>query len=120
MRFLANENFPGDAVSALQARGHDVVWVRTSAPGSSDIEVLNYAQREDRILITFDKDFGELAFRSGLPSSSGIILFRIATRSAAYVAKVAIAALESRSNWAGAFSVINDDRIRMTPLPSKR
>jgi len=34
MRFLANENFPGDAVAALKAAGHDIVWVRTVAPGS--------------------------------------------------------------------------------------
>ena len=36
MRFLANENFPGDAVTALQAAGHDVVWVRTAEPGTED------------------------------------------------------------------------------------
>lgn len=39
MRFLANENFPGDAVSALRERGHDVVWIRTDAPGISDPDV---------------------------------------------------------------------------------
>jgi hypothetical protein len=38
MRFLTNENFPGAAVRALQASGHDVVWVRTAAPGFSTIE----------------------------------------------------------------------------------
>jgi hypothetical protein len=36
MRILANENIPRDAVEALQARGHDVAWLRTDAPGSSD------------------------------------------------------------------------------------
>ena len=40
MRFLANENFPGTAVAALNAAGHDVVWIRTTAPGSTDREVL--------------------------------------------------------------------------------
>jgi Domain of unknown function (DUF5615) len=40
MRFLANENFPGAAVAALVAAGHDVVWIRTTAPGSTDREVL--------------------------------------------------------------------------------
>ena len=38
MRFLANENFPGTAVTALVAVGHDVVWVRNAAPGMSDPE----------------------------------------------------------------------------------
>jgi hypothetical protein len=36
MRFLADENFPDGAVTALQARGHDVVWIRTAAPGRRD------------------------------------------------------------------------------------
>jgi predicted nuclease of predicted toxin-antitoxin system len=62
MHILAHENFPGDTVAVLRQRGHDVVWVRTEAPGSSDQEVLERAQAEDRIVATFDKDFGELAF----------------------------------------------------------
>jgi Domain of unknown function (DUF5615) len=36
MRFLANENFPGDAVTQLKAAGHDIVWVRVAAPGIKD------------------------------------------------------------------------------------
>jgi predicted nuclease of predicted toxin-antitoxin system len=117
MRILANENFPGDAVQALQARGHDVAWVRADAPGSSDPQVLARAQAEGRVLVTFDKDFGELAFRSGLPASSGIVLFRISMPSSSHVARVAVAALESPVDWAGHFAVVEDDRIRMTPLP---
>jgi predicted nuclease of predicted toxin-antitoxin system len=116
MHLLANENFPGEAVVALRAKGHDVVWIRTDAPGSKDYEVLERAQREKRILITFDKDFGELAFRSRLPASSGIVLFRIIAPSAAYVARVAVAALESRTDWAGHFAVIENSRIRLSPL----
>lgn len=118
MRLLANENFPGDAVEALRQRGHDVAWIRTDAPGSTDAQILERAQAESRIVVTFDKDFGELAFRSRLPASSGIILFRIAAPSAEHVAKVAITAVESRSDWEGHFAVVEDDRIRMTPLPA--
>ncbi len=40
MRFLANENFPGAAVTALEAVGHDVVWMRIAAPGATDPDVL--------------------------------------------------------------------------------
>ena len=118
MRILANENFPEAAIAALRARGHDVAWVRTDAPGSSDRQVLARAQAEDRILVTFDKDFGELAFYSNLPASCGIVLFRISAPSSAHVANVALSALESRPDWAGHFSVVEDNRIRMTPLPS--
>jgi predicted nuclease of predicted toxin-antitoxin system len=117
MRLLVNENFPGDAVSALRQRGHDVVWVREDAPGSRDSEVLVAAQVQDRILITFDKDFGELAFRVMQKAARGIILFRISTPSAEHIAKVAVEVLESRNDGEGHFSVIDDRRIRMTPLP---
>ena len=117
MRILADENLPWDAVIALRERGHNVAWVRSVAPGSNDLQVIARAQAENRVLVTFDKDFGELAFRSGLPASSGIILFRISMSSPTYVARVAVAALESRADWADHFSVVEDDRIRMTPLP---
>jgi predicted nuclease of predicted toxin-antitoxin system len=118
MRILANENFPAEAVAALRLHGHDVTWVLTDAPGSSDQRVLEWARTDDRILITFDKDFGELAFQSKLPASSGIILFRISAPSSAHVARLATAALDSRTDWAGHFAVVEDTRIRMTPLPS--
>ena len=117
MHLLANENFPGVAVDALRARGHDVAWVRTDAPGSDDRTVLARAVAEGRLLLTFDKDFGELAFRAGLPASSGVVLFRIAPISPAHIADVAVAVLESRNDWAGHFSVIEESRVRMTPLP---
>jgi predicted nuclease of predicted toxin-antitoxin system len=117
MRLLANENFPRDAVEALRAASHDVAWVRTIAPGISDREVLALAEAEDRLLLTFDKDFGELAFRSGLSAASGVILFRALAPSPALLARLAVRVLQSRSDWAGHFSVIENDRIRMTPLP---
>lgn len=117
LRFLANENMPGDAVEAIRDVGHDVAWVRTDAPGSLDEAVLARAQSEDRVLLTFDKDFGELAFRSRLPASSGIILFRLEASGPPRTVTIILAALASRSDWAGNFSVVEADRIRMTPLP---
>jgi predicted nuclease of predicted toxin-antitoxin system len=118
MRLLANENFPADAVDALRARGHNVAWVRMDAPGSSDRQVLDRAVAEDRLLLTFDKDFGELAFGAALPASCGVVLFRIRLTSPGQVAQRAVAVLESRADWAGHFAVVLDDRVRMTLLPS--
>lgn len=46
MTFLANENFPFDAVEALRSAGHDVVWIRTDAPGLDDPNILAWAMRE--------------------------------------------------------------------------
>jgi len=117
MRILANENFPAEAVEALRAHGHDVAWVRTDSPGASDKEVVRRAAAEGRLLITFDKDFGALAFRSGLAAPAGIVLFRIAATSPPFVARTSVAVIGGRSDWGGHFSVVEPGRIRMTPLP---
>jgi predicted nuclease of predicted toxin-antitoxin system len=65
MRFLADENFPGDAVTALRTSGQDVLWIRTDAPGITDQDVLARSLKDARVLLTFDKDFGELAGAPG-------------------------------------------------------
>ena len=116
MKFLANENVAGDAVVALREKGYDVVWIRTDAPGSNDADVIARAMAEQRILITFDKDFGELAFRSRLPAACGIVLFRIPASSSASVATAVVAAIEARTDWSGHFSVIDENKIRMREL----
>lgn len=117
MRIHANENFPGDAVAALRARGHDVRWARTDSPGATDSRILQQAEAEERLIVTFDKDFGELAFRRHLPATCGIVLFRTGMHSSEEATRIAVAVLESREDWRGHFSVIEEGRVRMTPLP---
>lgn len=116
MRFLANENFPGAAVTALKAAGHDVVWVRTAAPGATDPDVLAWAAREGRILLTFDKDFGELAKGSALPPTCGVILLRVPMPRPGDVGKRLADLTMARDDWAGYFSVIEPGRVRMRTL----
>jgi predicted nuclease of predicted toxin-antitoxin system len=116
--FLANENFPREAVEALRQAGHDLAWVRTDMPGSSDPAVLARAVQEGRILLTFDKDFGDLAFHAGLPAACGIVLFRLSAPSAAALAAQVLAAIQSRADWAGNFAVVEPGRIRLRPLPA--
>jgi predicted nuclease of predicted toxin-antitoxin system len=72
MRLCANENVPGDCVTLLRQRGHDVLWIREVARGASDDGVLAMAQSETRLLLTFDKDFGELVFRVVRPHGIGL------------------------------------------------
>lgn len=117
MRILADENFPGDVVEALRKRGHDVVWIRTDAPGSTDRRILARAQAEGRLIVTFDKDFGELAFRSRLPASCGVLLLRVRTPLTAQAAHAVVAILESPTTWTGHFAVIEPGRVRLTALP---
>jgi len=117
MRILANENFPGEAVASLVANGHDCAWVRKLAPGMRDVDVLSWARRERRLLVTFDKDFGELAFKARLPAECGIVLFRIPMPQPDRVGETLSNLLLDRADWDGNFSVIEPGRVRMRPLP---
>jgi predicted nuclease of predicted toxin-antitoxin system len=116
MRFLANENFLGTAVAALIASGYDVVWVRNVAPGVSDKDVLAWGIRDERILLTFDKDFGELARASALPSACGVVLFRMPMPNLGDIGSRLSNLVMSRDDWAGHFPVIEPGRIRMRAL----
>lgn len=118
MRILADENVPAWAVAALEAAGHDVAWVTVLAPGSDDHQVLARAVQEQRVILTFDKDFGELAFRSGLPAGSGVILCRFAADSPERLAQRLVAAVSIQERWQGMFSVVEESRVRSVPLPS--
>jgi hypothetical protein len=116
MRFLADENFPGSTVRVLQEAGHDVAWVMTTAPGIGDLEVLAWMVREGRILLTFDKDFGELARNAGLPAVCGILLFRVPMPRPDDVGGRLAEPILARDDWAGHFSVVEPGRVRMRPL----
>jgi len=116
MRFLADENFPRVAISALRAAGHDVAWIAESARGAADSAVLSQAQREFRLLLTFDKDFGELAGQLRL-DSGGILLFRVPPPRTEASVQQFVELITGRDDWAGHFSVIEPGRIRMRPLP---
>ncbi len=117
MRLCANENVPGDCVARLRQAGHDVLWIRQSAPGSPDEVVLARAEAEGRLLITFDKDFGELVFHRGAAASRGIVLFHIAQPSSDIVAARVASILASRTDWEGHYSVVDEAVVRMRSLP---
>jgi predicted nuclease of predicted toxin-antitoxin system len=76
MRFLANENFPLPSVQRLRQAGHDVSAISEISPGVKDFVVLSRASEEQRIVLTFDRDYGELIYRLGLPAPFGVIYFR--------------------------------------------
>ena len=116
MRLLAGENFPAAAVRALDAAGADIASVRSAAPGLSDSEVLAWAVREERVLITFDKDFGELAKASALAATSGVILLRLPMQAPDDIGSRLADLIMARSDWTGHFSVIEPGRVRMRPI----
>jgi predicted nuclease of predicted toxin-antitoxin system len=116
MKFLANENIPARAVRALREEGYDVAWVAEENQAASDERVLEMATAEERVVVTFDRDFGELVFRRRAEASTGVIPLRIRPRSAEFVADVLRTVLESDRPWGRHFSVVTESRMRMVPL----
>ena len=76
MRFLANENFPTyPSIRILRESGYDVSSVSEEIRGAKDFEVLLHAQKNDRIVLTFDRDYGELIYHYGF-FAYGVVYFR--------------------------------------------
>ncbi len=120
MRIIANENVSATVIRELRSRGHDVVSVKESMRSAPDHAVLRRAVEEDRLVITHDKDFGALAFRWGLPATSGVILFRLSGDNPDADNQRVLTVLDRRADWSGYFSVVTGDRIRIRPLPGPR
>lgn len=116
-RYLANENVPRGALDAPRALGHAVAWVRLVAPGATDDAVLSIARAEQRVLLMFDLDFGELVFKRGRDGSPGVVLLRVSLANADDACERLARTIHAREDWAGHFSVVEDSRIRMIPLP---
>jgi len=76
MRFLANENFPLPSIRLLRDNGHFVKSISSDAPGIRDTEVIEIALNEKLIILTFDKDYGEIIFRYGASLPPSVIIFR--------------------------------------------
>jgi predicted nuclease of predicted toxin-antitoxin system len=74
---VADENVDAPIVATLRAAGHRIVYVQELDPGIDDDQVLDLANRSGALLLTSDKDFGELVFRQGLVHA-GVILYRLA------------------------------------------
>jgi predicted nuclease of predicted toxin-antitoxin system len=116
-KFLANENVPAEAIDAARQAGHDLAWVAEISPGASDDDVLHLARAEGRVLVTFDKDFGEMTFRQGKQASQGVILMRPRLRSPDFLSRFMTAVLAQSIAWEDHFSVAREGRLRSVPLP---
>ena len=79
MKFVADECCDAGLVSLLRSEGHDTIYIKEFGPGALDKEVLEKAFAEERILLTEDKDFGELVYRLEKPAY-GVVLLRFDVR----------------------------------------
>jgi predicted nuclease of predicted toxin-antitoxin system len=114
--FLADENIPRLVILQLRELGFNVISITETSPSIKDTEVISMATHLDTIILTADKDFGELAFKHSLPVP-GIILLRLGGLTPDEMAHITCTALIKHLNWRGSISVITKDAIKIRSLP---
>ena len=77
MKLLANENFPLKSVTYLQEKGFDIKAIGIDNPSIKDSEVMDIAIQEQRLILTFDRDYGELIFKHNYRPEKGVIYLRL-------------------------------------------
>lgn len=113
MKLVADESVERQIVERLRREAHDVLYVAEMEPGVTDDVVLRRASESNLLLVTADKDFGELVFRQGL-ADSGVVLLRLAGLSAEAKSEVAANVLREReSELPQAFTVVSPGMVRI-------
>jgi predicted nuclease of predicted toxin-antitoxin system len=114
MNLLADESVDRQIVERLRQDGLEVLYVAEMEPGVTDSVVLERANESTALLVTADKDFGELVFREGRLSSGGVTLIRLAGLSAGRKAEVVSNAFRKHgAEFSQRFSVISPGKIRI-------
>jgi predicted nuclease of predicted toxin-antitoxin system len=113
MKFLADESCDFSVVRALRAADYDVTAIAELAPQTGDPEVILLSVREGRVLLTEDKDFGQLVY-AGAHESNGVVLIRFPSTDRAELPSKALQAIRSLGDrLVGAFIVLEPNRIRI-------
>jgi predicted nuclease of predicted toxin-antitoxin system len=116
VNFLADESIDRQIVERLRQDGHAVGYIAEMEPGISDDRVLDLANQEADVLLTADKDFGELVFRQRRVTS-GIFLVRLAGLSPARKSGVVATAINQHGReLSGAFAVLTPGSFRIRRL----
>jgi predicted nuclease of predicted toxin-antitoxin system len=117
MRFLADESCDFSVVRALRGAGHDVSVVTESARGADDSVIMERARDEARLLLTEDRDFGQLVFAAA-KETAGVVYIRwpVSVRSTLPATIVELVATQALSLF-GAFVIVEPGRIRIGRVP---
>jgi predicted nuclease of predicted toxin-antitoxin system len=115
--FVADESCAGPVIRALREAGHDVIAIAERAAGASDEAVIERAFNERRVLITEDRDFGELVYARGR-SAAGVVFVKFSSRARrAKPAAVVEAVAKLGGRLRGGFTVVGPGRVRLARRP---
>ena len=117
MRFLVDECCVFSLVKALQTAGYDVMCVSDIMPRADDSEVIELAVREKRIVLTEDKDFGQLIYAYG-HKIPGVVFLRFPTSARRNIAEDVVKVVNQQGkNLIGCFTTVQPGQIRITRTP---
>ena len=113
MIFLANENIPLDSIVLIRSYNHIVLSIKEDFRGISDIAVLKLANQKDAIILTFDKDYGELIFRENFENPPSVIFFRFKGYNAEFAANALLKIIQNpQIQLQGYFTIIEEETVR--------
>jgi predicted nuclease of predicted toxin-antitoxin system len=116
MKLFADENMARAIVNWLRSQGHDVLYAPDAKPGAADAVWLQQAEADKRLVVTCDKDFGELIFRDRL-NSHGVVLLRLEDLTIPErLVRCQAAWSVIEANPQGKFIVITPKKVRVRPL----
>ena len=116
MNLLADECCDAPLVQALRNDGHDVLFALESMPGAPDTRLLQQAHREQRVLLTADKDFGELVYRLRYPVYGLVLLRFTSVNPSGMIERTRWLMDRHSSQLPGAFVVLDAEKARFRPL----
>lgn len=115
MKFIANENIPFEVVQKLKNEGYEVLRVDEIKKGMRDDEIIQLSIKEEGILMTFDKDFGELVFKKK-KQVYGIILLKFTPQNVDYIFGIIKKFLDQKIKIKGHFIVIEKEKVRIKKI----
>ena len=117
MDLLADENQHPLVVARLRNAGYTVEFVIETSAGAQDEEILSRPDIGAKILLTYDRDFGDLIFRRGYPPPFAILYTRLNRAEPEHIAERLLAQLEAGIT-PGHMTIITDDGVRLRPFPT--
>lgn len=117
MIFLANENFPYPSIRLLRQNGFEVLSIGENFGGIPDKQVLQKAVLEKRIILTFDKDYGELIFRYKMEPPPAVVYFRSKGSHPSHSGQILLEIIQSKVfDLGGYFTVTDENGVRQRKL----
>ncbi len=112
MKFIADENFPGPSIKLLKEGDIDIKSIAELHRGATDEQVIKLALDDNRVILTHDRDYGELIFKVGLRPKAGVLYFRLFDFEPSDPGRILLDLIEKKINFEDKLTVVNKNSIR--------